>query len=293
VVIGLAVRALAKNWGDLRDQPLTLEPRPLYLAGSLALTWAMYALLIVAWRGMLASWGQRLDGLAAARIWTVSNLGKYLPGKVWALAGMTLLSQRAGVAPWTAAASAVVLQAVGIGTGAAIVGLAGAVALEAAHPGARAALLGLVLASGGAIALVLWAPAARRLLTLAGVDAAAARPPGAGAVLFGVASGLVAWLGYGASLVLLARGLLPQANLDLATATAAFTASYLAGLLALIAPGGIGVREGVMILLLQAPLGLAAATVLALASRVLLTIAELGAAAPFLVFPERSARVPD
>jgi hypothetical protein len=112
-------------------------------------------------------------------------------------------------------------------------------------------------------------------------------------VVLGIVSGVLAWLGYGVALVCLARGLLPGVRLDLVTATGAFTASYLAGLLALVAPGGIGVREGVMILLLQAPLGLAAATVLALASRVLLTIAELGAAAPFLVSSDRSARVPD
>ncbi|MGH7631613.1 MAG: hypothetical protein ACREOF_19935, partial [Gemmatimonadales bacterium] len=131
------------------------------------------------------------------------------------------------------------------------------------------------------------------LLGLAGVDAAAARPPAASAVLLGIVSNLVAWIGYGAALVCLARGLLPGARLDVVTAIGAFTASYLAGLLALMAPGGLGVREGVMILILQAPLGLAAATVLALASRILLTIVELGAAAPFLAFSDRSTRVLD
>jgi hypothetical protein len=292
-VIALAVRALARNWAELRSQPLALEPRPLYLLASLVVTWAMYALLIAAWRAMLVSWQQPLDARTAARIWTVSNLGKYLPGKVWALAGMTLMSQRAGVAPWAAAASAVVLQAVSIGTGAAVVGAAGAVALEAARPGSRAGLQLLMVASGLAVALVLWPPMARRLLGLAGVDAAQARPPAASAVLLGIVTNIVAWVGYGAALVLLTRGLLPGLHLDLATATAAFTASYLAGLLALIAPGGIGVRESVLILLLQAPLGVAAATVLALASRVLLTIAELGAAAPFLLFSDRSSRVLD
>jgi uncharacterized membrane protein YbhN (UPF0104 family) len=93
--------------------------------------------------------------------------------------------------------------------------------------------------------------------------------------------------------MLLAGGLLPRVRLDAPTATGAFTASYLAGLLALVAPGGIGVRESVMILLLQGPIGLAAATVLALASRVLLTLAELGAAAPFLVSSLRSTRATD
>jgi uncharacterized membrane protein YbhN (UPF0104 family) len=57
-------------------------------------------------------------------------------------------------------------------------------------------------------------------------------------------------------------------------------------------PGGIGVREGLFILLLQGPLGVGAATSLAIASRLLLTVAELGAAVPFLAIRQRHARVP-
>ena len=98
-------------------------------------------------------------------------------------------------------------------------------------------------------------------------------------------------MGYGAALWLLARGLLPSVNLAPGLAIAVFTASYLAGFLALFAPGGLGVREGLFILMLQGPLGIGAATALAVASRVLLTITEFGAAAPFLVLPLGRARV--
>ncbi|HEU5169686.1 MAG TPA: hypothetical protein VFU46_04060 [Gemmatimonadales bacterium] len=292
-VIGLAVRALVRNWDQLRAQPLALEPRPAYLVASALLVWAMYAVLIAAWRAMLAGWGQRLDPAAAARIWTVSSLGKYLPGKIWSMAGMALMAQRAGVAPWAATGSAVILQAISIGTGAALVGLTGAVGLETAHPGARAALALLVAASAVGVGLVLWPPFTGRLLRLAGIAPGAARPPTTASVVLGLGANVVAWVGYGVSLVWLARGLLPDAHLTLPSAVAAYAASYLAGFLALLAPGGIGVREALLILLLRAPLGLGAATVLALASRVLLTITELGAAAPFLLSSDRSTRVAD
>jgi hypothetical protein len=43
--------------------------------------------------------------------------------------------------------------------------------------------------------------------------------------------------------------------------------------------------------MLQAPLGIGAATALALASRLLLTVTELGAAVPFLVLPLGRTRV--
>ena len=291
LVAGFAVRALVRNWDELRTQPLVLELRPGYLLASVLLVWAMYALLIWAWRFMLESWGQELNGWTAARIWTVSSLGKYLPGKVWAIAGMALMAQQAGVAAWAATGSAVVLQVLAIGTGAALVGLTGAVALEAAHPGARLALGALVIASAVGVGLVLWPPVVRRLLRMARVPAEAVMAPKPEGVIAGIVVNAVAWIGYGTSLWLLARGILPATQLGLLRAIAVFTASYLAGFLALLAPGGLGVREGLFILTLQQPLGIAAATALALASRLLLTITEFGAAAPFLLFSRRSPRV--
>ena len=291
MIIGLAARSLLRNWTELRSQPLAWQIEPGWLVLSALVVWAMYALLILAWRVMLAGWGQRLDGWSAARIWTVSSLGKYLPGKVWAIAGMALMAQRAGIAAWAATASAVVLQVLAIGTGAVVAGLTGRHAIEAADPKLGAGLLLLIAGAVAGVALLLWPAFLRRLLRLAAPDAEARGTPPAAGIVFGIASNLVAWVGYGLALWLLARGLLPSAGLDPALAVAVFTASYLAGFLALFAPGGIGVREGLFILMLQGPLGIAAATALALASRVLLTITELGAAVPFLVFSQGRARV--
>jgi glycosyltransferase 2 family protein len=290
-IVLFAARSLARNWEELRSQPLDWSVRPGWLLLSAAVVWLMYAILVVAWRVMLAAWGQRLGGWEAARIWTVSSLGKYLPGKVWAIAGMAVMSQRAGVAPWAATGSAVVLQLLAIGTGAGVVGLTGAGALEAAHPGARVALGLLVAGSLVGIGLLLWPPLLRRLLRVAAPGSAVDGVPAAGGIAFGIGANLVAWVGYGTALWLLARGLLPGVRLGWLPAIAVFAASYLAGFLALFAPGGIGVREGLFILMLQQPIGIAAATALALASRLLLTITELGAAVPFLAFARRRVRV--
>jgi hypothetical protein len=291
-IVGFAIRTLARNWDQLRSQPLEWQLRPGWVVLSLALTWLMYALLILGWRSMLNGWGQQLDGWSAARIWILSSLGKYIPGKVWAVAGMALLAQRAGVAPWAATGSAVVMQVLAIGTGAAVAGLAGARNLESAQRGAGAVLLLLVAGAIISVGLLLWPPFLRRLLRLAAPQAAGERPPTVRGIVVGIATNIVAWLGYGLALWLLSRGLLPSSGLGLRLAITVFTASYLAGFLALFAPGGIGVREGLFILMLQKPLGVGAATSLALASRLLLTVAELGAAVPFLVFRRRQVRVP-
>jgi hypothetical protein len=291
-IVLFAIRALARNWDQLRSQPLEWQLRPGWLVLSLVLIWLMYALLILAWRSMLSGWGQRLDGWSAARIWILSSLGKYIPGKVWAVAGMALLSQQAGVAPWAATGSAVVMQVLAIGTGAAVAGLAGAHILESAQQGAGAVLALLVAGAIISVGLLLWPPFLRRLLRLAAPQAVGERQPTGRGIVVGIATNIVAWLGYGLALWLLGRGLLPTSGLGLRLAIAVFTASYLAGFLALFAPGGIGVREGLFILMLQEPLGVGAATSLALASRLLLTAAELGAAVPFLVLRRRQVRVP-
>ena len=290
-IIAVAARSLARNWADLRSQPLEWRVQPGWLLVSALLVWLMYALLIVAWRTMLAGWGQRLDGWTSARIWTVSSLGKYLPGKVWAVAGMALMAQRAGIAPWAATGSAVVLQVLAIGTGAAVAGLTGRAAIEAAHQGSGVVLGLLVAGAVAGVALLLWPPLLRRLLRFAAPDAEARGAPAVAGIVVGIVANAVAWVGYGAALWVLSRGLLPGVDLGLGLAIAVFTASYLAGFLALFAPGGLGVREGLFILMLQGPLGIGPATALALASRLLLTITELGAAVPFLMYPQRRARV--
>jgi uncharacterized membrane protein YbhN (UPF0104 family) len=61
-----------------------------------------------------------------------------------------------------------------------------------------------------------------------------------------------------------------------------FTCSYLVGFLALFAPGGLGPRESVFLLMLAGDIGLKPAAALALASRLLLTGTEVLPAVPLL-----------
>lgn len=294
LVVGVfAVRTLLREWHALVTQTVTWHVRPLYLLGAMLLVLANYAILIQAWRVMLAGWQQSLPFFQSVRIWAVSGLGKYVPGKVWAVAGMAMMAQRGGVAAWAATASAVVLQALSVGTGAAVVGLAGSTRLEAEAPWARVALISLMVASAVGLALLLWPPFTRRLLQLLRVSAPPERSPGARAVAVGLVANVAAWVGYGASLWLLAHGLLDVPALSLRIAIGAFAASYVAGLLALFAPGGIGVRELVFLLMLDGVVGPGIAAALAIASRLLLTLTEIGTALPFLILQRGQRRAAD
>jgi hypothetical protein len=293
-LIGLAVlfyvvRQFSQNWNEIRSTRLEWQIQPLYLVAAALLTWSMYGLLIVAWRRFLLDWGQSLDFWTAARIWSVSSLGKYVPGKVWAIAGMAIMAQRAGVAAWAATTSAILLQGLAVGSGVMIVGVTGTTTLESQYPWVRLALW--ILAVGSAIGIglmvspILSGPLVRRF-----APGSEARAPRGVTILLGIGANLIAWVGYGLAFWLLAHGTLPGMSLPIPLAIGAFAASYLAGLLFLIAPGGLFVRESVMVLMLQSSIGLVPAGALAVASRLLLTLTEVGIAVPFLFFLREKAR---
>ena len=281
-VVALAVRSVLRNWETLRAQEVAWALTPAWLVAALAVMLGSYVLQIEAWRRVVAALGTRLRWVQAARVCTVSNLGKYVPGKVWAIAGAAMLAQREGVAAGAAIAAAVLLQGMAIASGVAVAAFLAPEALAGLPPGMRTAMW---IVGGCAVvgSFALAVPGARswlqRLLP-ASVPALPALP--AGILAAALLVNALVWCGTGLSFVWLGRGLLAGPEIPWALATAAFTLAYLAGLVAVFAPGGLVVRESLVVLLLQGVLGPKVALALALASRLLLTLTELGAALPFL-----------
>jgi len=267
VIVALLVgRTLSRNWEAVRTADFRFSLQPGWLAASLGLVGLTYLVLIDSWRRILLGWGQRLAFRSAARIWFLANLGRYVPGKVWSVAGMVVLAQREGVEPWAATASAVAVQAIGIGTAVAVV--------AAAAPGSESPLrlaIAAVLAAG-TMAILAWEFATRQIRRLV-PRFEELRPIPPSVLLASTGLTLVGWLLYGASFWALGRGLgLPP--LGLPVAAAVFALGYILGLLALFAPGGAGVREVTFIALLTPTLGAGPAIGLSLASRLLLTLTE-------------------
>jgi glycosyltransferase 2 family protein len=242
-----------------------------------------YAMLIEAWRRVVLSMGERLAFGPAVRIWFLASLGKYVPGKVWAVAGAAVLAQRVGVDPSVAVAAALVLQALALASGAAAVALTAGDAFQAAGPGLVPVAAVVVLLSFAGMATLASQPVLDRINRLlpSSIPPLRAVPPTRLAVAF--AANLLAWAAYGLSLLFLARGLLPGVTLGLLQAIGVFTCSYLVGFLALFAPGGLGPRESVFLLMLAGDIGLKPAAALALASRLLLTGTEVLPAVPLLL----------
>jgi uncharacterized membrane protein YbhN (UPF0104 family) len=270
-VVAFVGRALARNWDQFRSLHVTLTIGPGWIAGSVLMVVLTYAMQVESWRRILAGWGQGLGFRAAARVWSLANLGRYVPGKVWSVAGLVVLARQAGVEARPAAASAFVLQAISLGTGVAVVA---AVAPGSAPP-LRLAAAGL--AAVLTIAVLVWSPTARRLGRLVNATAPL-EPLRPSAVFAATVLAVLSWGTYGAAFWMLTRGLVPDTPLPLTAAIGAFTLGYILGVLALFAPGGVGVRELVLIGLLAPFLGSGGAVAVSVASRLVLTVLEATAA---------------
>jgi predicted anti-sigma-YlaC factor YlaD len=283
LLVGLAARSIILNWQSIRAQPLDWQVSPVWIGASVLVVFGAYAVLIEAWRRVVLSMGEQLGFATATRIWFLASLGKYIPGKVWAIAGAAVLAQRAGVDPSVAVAGALVLQALALASGVAAVAVTAPDSFQTIGPGA-VPLIAIVLvacvAGVGALGSQPLLDRINRVLPRSLPPLRAIRPM---MLALAFAGNLVAWVAYGAALLLLGRGVLPDVHLTLPHAVGVFTCSYLVGFIALFAPGGLGPRESVFLLMLAGDIGLKPAAGLALASRLLLTGTEVLPAVPLLL----------
>ena len=90
-------RSLSENWDEFSAIEFEFHFRPEWILLSAFVVWSTYAIQIASWRTILAGWQQRIGYRDAARAWCLANLGRYVPGKLWSIAGLVVLAQRAGV----------------------------------------------------------------------------------------------------------------------------------------------------------------------------------------------------
>jgi glycosyltransferase 2 family protein len=202
-----------------------------------------------------------------------SQLGKYIPGSVWQFAGRVGIARRYGLplgigivsVGVEVVASSLAAGAVGIlvlsgwssvfaSTGVAVVLLAGVV------------MRGRLRAAMSRLATI----GVSRLGVERRVFGDAIRTLPMAAVLY-----LLVWAAYGVAFWLTAHALfsVPVAQLPVYVGT--FALAWLAGFVAVFAPGGVGVREAVIVALLGSRLGEANAIVLAASSRLVLAAVDL------------------
>jgi glycosyltransferase 2 family protein len=267
------VRELVVEWPEASGAIAEASIVWLVLAGVLA---------VVGMTAMAWVWADVLDALGAPRPrgpvirwYFLGELGKYLPGGVWAVVGRGELARRQGV-PAAAAYGSVGLSLILLYLAAALVAgalvpfdLAGQIDDPRLVFGLGAVVVGGVIVVhprtlGAALSM------ARRVT---GRPLVVDPPPGATVARL-VAHYVPAWVAVGASTWAIARALDPDASITRVMLAA--VASWVAGFLAVPVPAGGGVREVVFLALAGLPAGVGAAT--AIAARLLFVAVDaLGA----------------
>ncbi len=268
-VVAFAAWALHDQWREVHAALRQAHPRWVMLVASGLIVFAAYAALVQSWRLLLRGWSHELPYWDAVYVWVVSNLGKYVPGKVWSISAMAVMSQQRGVSPASAATASLLISLINTLVGFLVAAATGASALRLSPVVVVAiVLLGVALLLAPHLVPHLAAIAGRVLGREVTIPAPSTRT-----IIVTAAISGVAWILYGIAFLAFALGLLGSAPGSLALYTAVFTGSYLIGFVAIFAPGGIGVRETVMTSALTgAGMALGPALLLGVASRLWLTI---------------------
>jgi uncharacterized membrane protein YbhN (UPF0104 family) len=291
-VVGFAGWYLWKQWSAATDNGYRFDFQVGWLAAASVVILATFAVLIETWRRVLRQLGSQLSFGTAARIWMVSNLGKYVPGRIWALTTMAMMAGEHGVPVGVVGASSVVIMAANVATGFAVVLLMSAGTVQRLAGG----LAAIVAAMVGLFVLLFAAPYIathwnRFAARFHKAQLTVSIPPAAIAVA--IVGTTVSWFAYGFAFMLFVHSIIGSSAAPYSAFVTANAASYLVGYLMIIAPAGIGFREVALVTLLPA-LKIATgpqAAVITIASRIWLTLLEI---VPSLVaLATQKRRAPD
>lgn len=286
VLVAFAALYLWRQWQSASREQLHVAINIPCLLIASVIVLATYALLIETWRRVLATYKSRISFVDAAHVWFVSNLGKYVPGKIWQVTAMTAMTTSLRVRAVDAGSAAAVITVVNILAGFGIVVAAGSgllhslgVAYERATIVATVVLVVALIAAPWTARLV--SRAASRALGRELTLVAPSR-----ATWISLVGCSISWAAYGLAFQFFVRAIVGRSDGAWSAYLAVYTLSYLVGYLTIFAPGGIGAREFVLVSALKA-LNLATpaeAALIAVTSRLWLTVLEI---VPGLLFLPR------
>lgn len=286
IALGIACMTMlvAVHWQQIRQLEWDLRPELMLLAMiGLVLLFFVDAL---GWHLILRSLGVRIGPRANIRIWLLSSLGRYIPGAIWAYVGRVAMCAEQGIPPRVTVLG-LYLETVMLCAGALTAGLPALVlATDLAFEPVLAVL-------GAGLLLLMVHPRVAGLLRhlpgKIGRAFAATELPRA-ARMYGLYFYYVGmWVAFGMVFVVFVAALQTIPAGAVLPIGASMGLSFALGFIAVFAPGGIGVRESALYLLLIPYLPAPACAVIAIGSRLWIMVGEvLSVALTLTLFAPRS-----
>jgi glycosyltransferase 2 family protein len=280
------------NQSDVRQRPLSAAGVGWLTVAGLIYT-ASWLPSVWFWRELMRALGGRVNFRDTARAYYCGHLGKYIPGKAMVLVIRAALVKDRGCSPLIAAVTAscetLIMMGTGVGFGAALGPLlfrdwvASRVSSVSLSPPlqsviAMAVIVAVVAVSLPFVSKMLTWVAAKAVPDSSLVNAQEILIP-AGLIGAGCGAFVISWALQGLSLGLIvhAVGEIPFDVSDLPMWTGAMALSTSLGFAVLFAPGGLGVREGILLGILNSQPGISPQTAVAVTvlSRVVSFLAEL------------------
>ncbi len=289
VAFGFLFYVVSRNSAELRAHEWTL--RPGLLAISLAFHVAGLAWGVAVWRLLLARIGARVGFLDLARVWFISGLGRYIPGKVWQFVGAAHLGAGAGLP------AAVTVTSLAVHTGIFVIAATvTGVYLLPATLGDPAWVAVRVARWVAPLLLLLVHPAVIRT-ALALVRRFTRRDLGEwnGRWIDGIGLVVLAtgsWVLTGVGFYLFLESITPLEGATVREIIAINALAFVAGYVVFIAPAGLGAKEGALAAMLSLYMPAPVAALVAIATRLWAIAAEVIPALVLLLVPATGPRRP-
>jgi glycosyltransferase 2 family protein len=286
LLLGFAVWAIVRSRHGLADAVREMQPWSLVVTFVPAFGAMSVALFV--WRELMADLGFRLPVAASARIFFISQLGKYVPGSLWSILTQIELSREHGIPKRTNITVGGLAIAISITSGLSL----GALLLPFAGPTTIHHYWWIMLVIPvflGVLHPRVLGPALNFALRLLRREALPRTPSWTG---LGRVAGLqlIVWtlMGLQAWVLLLGLGVAPGRSL--AVAIGGYALAYGLGQLAVGLPAGAGVREAALTAALSTVVSPTQALAVALLARGTLTLVDLTMAGVQYVLGLRTRR---
>jgi uncharacterized membrane protein YbhN (UPF0104 family) len=275
------IKSLVANWNQVKDfdwrfnYPLLILS---FLLQIVALFW-----LVQIWRWILGHTGSSVSYFGLFKVWFFANLGRYLPGKVWQFLGMVYMLEKRGVPPRNTFSTVVLAQTFSVMSGLLIAFFFLGGNLYSQFLSKSPGLIVVIVMFFLAVIVMACYPKLLQKIVNFGLGILKKEKitldiTGKDVIIYLLCYS-VSWLLFGLAFLVFIKAMAQASFAMYPSLTGAFAFSVNIGFLALFVPGGIGVREGLLVLLLSslfpASFPVPVATLISLLARLWVTIAEL------------------
>jgi hypothetical protein len=284
LAVGLVTVLRTQDWAPVRELAASLDPATVYLTvvAALAINCVGLVLGVLSWRAIFVDLGAKTDTWTAVRIFFVGFLVKFVPGRFVALPVLVRMGRAVDVGPVRLASVFLLSWSV--------VALTGMTVGIAAGPSVAGGGMWWLLAAAVPVVVLVVRPdlldrgirLAARLLRRPAPQVSAS-PAG---VRRAIVVQTLSWIVSGHHLWVLAVVAGAPPRTSYLVCVAGFALATVAGLLVMVAPDGIGVREAVLALALATVMPLPLAGTVVLASRLVTVLSDVAVGAGGLLIAQ-------